>query len=228
MIADSTFANSRLIIDTVSSNNIIVNNFTSIEYIKAGIIVVILILFTLYNSKIIWGTKSLITSLAKSLFSNNKLLELALQPSGRVEQIFLLIILSAVNSIILLELFGTEITITITIAVISLYFIRKIFFSTLNWCNNTSVFKLINRITLPFFNFVSLVFFTIGLTLIALRNTIDFKIDTLYFLPLAIIFLLYIKECCQLIFSKGFSHFFIILYLCTLELLPVLLLCQIY
>lgn len=105
-----------------------------------------------------------------------------------------------------------------------IFLCRRIALYFLAWVNNNSVFKLVYKITFTYvclWNFLVLCsFFVIKSVPSALMGNMRYciifstiAVMTLYFFALS-----------RIILSKGFSHFFYILYLCTLEILPTIVL----
>ena len=120
---------------------------------------------------------------------------------------------------------------TVPIKFIGIAFVIFIFFILrrgalrfLAWLNKNSIFKLIDKISLTYtciwYIAILCCFFVIksipSVPMGTMRYCLIYSllsILALYFLQLYIIFI-----------QKGFSHFFYILYLCTLEILPVIML----
>ena len=104
------------------------------------------------------------------------------------------------------------------------FFARKMALEFLCWVNITSVFKLVHKISLTYaciwYIIVLFCFFTIKYTNFApmehMRYCIIFSL-----LP---VMALYFFSIFRIFISKGFSPFFYILYLCTLEILPIVML----
>ena len=109
-------------------------------------------------------------------------------------------------------------------AIILFFLFRRIAMQFLSWVNISPVFKLVRKISLTYaciwYIIVLFCFFAIksipSASMEHMRYCIIFSllpVMTLYFFSIFRIFI-----------SKGFSPFFYILYLCTLEILPILVL----
>lgn len=195
------------------------------------VIVLGMILFFLFSfNRIAKGSYAVLAS----VFNYKRLLVIESEPNLQVSRntlfLFSLIISAFIfanyNAIrpILENDYPTGIIFIFAMAAILLYFLfRRIAFTILNWVNQKSCFKYLDRFfytyaILSFFLslfvfFVSVIFPEIPFHYIALYMCI------LAFLP---IFIYFIRGY-QLIISNGFSLFFWILYLCTLEILPLLI-----
>ncbi len=112
--------------------------------------------------------------------------------------------------------------IVILLAVACYFLIRYILFKAMDWVNRKSVFKYLNRFyyTHAILGILLLLFgFIISIILPTIpQNHILFYIIGVFIITL----LLYFIRGYQIIISNGFSHFFWILYLCTLEILPAI------
>ena len=102
--------------------------------------------------------------------------------------------------------------------------LRQLALRFMSWLNNNSVFQLASKISLSYcclwYLSVLCCFFVIKSIPSAPMGTMRYCI---IYSTLAI-FILYFYALYKIFMSKGFSHFFNILYLCTLEILPVALL----
>ena len=100
---------------------------------------------------------------------------------------------------------------------------KQISFALLGWVNRSSVFKTLHKIgyTYTIWGFLTGM---AGFLVIIIYPQIHFGSVGIYMAACALTaFFLYFIRGYQLIIANQFSHFFWILYLCTLEILPVLL-----
>ncbi len=110
------------------------------------------------------------------------------------------------------------------ISFIGYFLARQIFMVVLDWVNRSSTFKHISRIYYTHLT-AAAVFSMIGLVLYMLFPHMGRGLLAYYLYPLlTLIFGLYFIRCNKIIISNGFSHFFWILYLCSLEILPLVVL----
>lgn len=124
--------------------------------------------------------------------------------------------------------FPTGINFILAIVAVAGYFIfRKLVSILLNWVNRCSFFTLLNR----FYYTYSILFAClaiIGFISYIIFPQITFRHIAHYTLSVIILTnLLYYIRSYQLIISNGFSQSFLILYLCTLEFLPQLIIAYI-
>ncbi len=101
---------------------------------------------------------------------------------------------------------------------------KKIFFSMLSWINRNGIFTTINKL---FYSYTELwiLLSLAGIIVNAVFFDADLSLMAFYVSLTAFFsFILYFIRGYQLIITNGFSHFFYILYLCTLEFLPVVIL----
>lgn len=194
-------------------------------------VIIILSLFTVTFMRIAEG---LISSVI-STFNMKRLIAIEqqthLQNSRNITLTFLLIVSAFIfanynGSYHLLENhLPSGMNFIISLAAAVLYFtFRYIMSATLNWVNGVSFFRILNR----FYYTYCIIFITLsisGFLLCIIIDSITFRHVAIYILASVLItnFLYYIR-CWQIIISNGFSHFFLILYLCTLEILPQLVL----
>ena len=195
------------------------------------IVVIILSLFTVTFMRIAEG---LIVS-AKSIFNVKRVIEIEqqnhLQNSRNITITFLAIILAFMfsnynaNHAIVENSFSTGINFLLAFGTLSLYLLfRAIAANIMDWVNRVSLFKMLNR----FYNTYCIIM--ISLIIISFLALVAFESITFRHVAISILTtvfltnLLYYIRCSQIIISNGFSHFFLILYLCTLEILPQLVL----
>ncbi|MCI1778448.1 MAG: DUF4271 domain-containing protein [Bacteroidales bacterium] len=99
--------------------------------------------------------------------------------------------------------------------------VRLLILKLLGWVNSSPAFGVINRMGLSYF---ALIFsLALVITLIYVLFFRDVSVNDLYsyiFICTSVILIIYFIRVYQIIISNGFSIFFWILYLCTLEILP--------
>lgn len=101
---------------------------------------------------------------------------------------------------------------------------KRVFFQILSWVNCSNVFMTVNKISYSYM-ILWILIVLVGAILNAVFFNLDFSLVALYVcLSAILVFPLYFIRGYQLIISNGFSQFFYILYLCTLEILPVMIL----
>ena len=192
--------------------------------------IIVLIVLTLFSVAFMRIAEGLITS-AISIFNYKRLLNIEhqnhLQNSRNTTLFFLLLItafifanFNALHPVIQNPFFtGANFLLAFGTSLLYLAF-RVAIASTLDWVNKCSLFKLINR----FYNtylIVAICLSLIGFILFIIFETITFKHIAFYIAGcLVTANLLYYMRCYKIIISNGFSHFFLFLYLCTLEILP--------
>lgn len=117
------------------------------------------------------------------------------------------------------------VTFVLTLAIFAAYFlVRQIAFSILGWVNRRPLFKEISRIYYTHLT-AAAVFSIVGLALYMIFPHTGKALLSYYLYPLlSLIFVIYFMRCYKIIISNGFSNFFWILYLCTLEILPLVVL----
>jgi hypothetical protein len=111
----------------------------------------------------------------------------------------------------------------IVLGTISAFLIYKyLIFSLMDWVNNKSIFRYLNRINHTYIAF-SLCLCLLGFIIYSFFINLDVKY-LYYFIAFIWIVasVMFFKHGYQLFILNGFSHFFWILYLCTLELLPII------
>lgn len=121
--------------------------------------------------------------------------------------------------------FPVGVTFLLTLAIFIIYFVaRQIALSILNWVNRRKFFKYISRIFYTHLT-AAAVFSIIGLVFYMIFPHMGRPLLIYYMYPLlSLIAVLYFIRCNKIIISNGFSNFFWILYLCTLEILPLVVL----
>lgn len=108
---------------------------------------------------------------------------------------------------------------------ILLYFaFRRFALQLLTWVNESSIFKVVDKIT---YTYVSVWYILILSAFIVIKHIPSMLMGNMYYcliFSMLSVIALFIASLYKIFISKGFSHFFIILYLCTLEILPMALL----
>jgi hypothetical protein len=219
-----------LIEDNMSGYLSVADNLTNIV-IVSGIIVFFIIAF----SRIITGTKEIFMA----AFTNKKLLKIEKEINMRTNRntllLFSIILLSFVVANhsetlnYLSRLPGIWMKFLIILAIVPAYLILKyLFFCTMTWINGKLVFKVLLGINSTFLTFI-LVGDIFGCIVYAVIPSIELNYLLIYILCCtAIGTVVFFIRGYQLIISNGFSHFFWILYLCTLELLPIAIVATIF
>lgn len=195
------------------------------------IVIVILTLFAVTFMRIAEGLLSSVIS----TFNMKRLVAIEqqthLQNSRNITIIFLLIISAFIfanyNAAypLLENSFSTGVNFAIALGAAGIYLLGRIVMAnTLNWVNKVSFFTILNRFYYTYcIIFVALS--VLGFLFYIVFEAITFRHIAIYIAAANIITnLLYYERCRQIIISNGFSHFFLILYLCTLEILPQLVL----
>lgn len=188
---------------------------------------IIIILFLFAFSRILEG----IYAVALSVFNAKRLMAIERQTNLYGSRNILLLFSIIVSVFIFINNSTTKqlldnnyvlgIRFLAALGIITAYFIiRYTSFKILDWVNSCSVFKYVNRF---YYTHASL-----GILLIAPMFLISIAVPQIpsgyiiwYVTGVVILtLLLYFTRGYQIIISNGFSHFFWILYLCTLEILP--------
>ena len=191
------------------------------------IVFVILTLFTVAFMRIAEG---LITS-AISIFNYKRLLNIEqqnhLQNSRNTTLVFLLLISAFIfanfNAIhpVLENPYFTGANFILAFGSMMLYLALRLMVAGItDWVNKHTIFRLLNKFYNTYLiNSISLSI--AGFLAFIIFENITFKHIAFYIAGCFIISnLLYYLRCYKIIISNGFSHFFLILYLCTLEILP--------
>lgn len=192
--------------------------------------IIVLVILTLFCMAFMRIAEGLITS-AISIFNYKRLMSIEqqnhLQNSRNTTLIFLLLITSFIfanfNALhpVLENPFFTGANFLLALGTALLYLAFRLFIaSALDWVNKCTLFKLTNR----FYNtyLINAICLSIlGFLAFIIFETITFK-HIAYYIAGCIIMsnFLYYLRCYKTIISNGFSHFFLFLYLCTLEILP--------
>ncbi len=232
-------------IDTLWSQSFIAVNesveSTEIAKLSAGDIISNICIISIISLFFLYTYKAIIYNIIKSfgnLFNSSRSLDLKpkesiLDYTYAIDPIYLLSSLS-------LSLFAAnllkEYQITITGGILALDFaviitaifcyslIRYLIASVLDWINVTTLFKKLYKLLL----FSTSIGITIGLIWYLIIGELLLLSTTVALIGLFSIsilsYLWYIIRSSLLIISEGFSYFFYILYLCTLEMLPIIFL----
>ena len=196
------------------------------------IIIITLVLFLIIaHRRILEGLKNIFYA----MFSQKTLLNIEKQSNLQVCRNTLFAFLTLCCSFVFAniahatKIIGSSYTVPIKFVGISVvififFLLRRGALYFLAWLNRNSMFKLVDKISLTYtciwYIVILCCFFVIKSIPSAPMGTMRYcliysllSVLLLYFLQLYIIFI-----------QKGFSHFFYILYLCTLEILPVIVL----
>ena len=221
--------NNELLKGNMSGYLSIVDNLTNI-----GIVSGIIIFFVVAFGRIIIGAKEVFmaTFNSKNLFKMER--EINMRTNRNTLLLFSVFLLSFVfanysQSLTLFGMSGVWLRFLIILAIIPAYMALKyLFFVSMAWVNNNPVFKVLMGINSTYLTFI--LFSTIiGCLIYKVVPTIDINYLLIYVLCCAVVggFLFFIRGY-RLIITNGFSQFFWILYLCTLELLPIVFAANIF
>ena len=112
----------------------------------------------------------------------------------------------------------------ITIVIFAFFLFRRVALYFLAWVNRDSLFKLISKISLTYaciwYIAILCCFFVIKSIPSAPMGTMRYC----FIYSILAILLIYFLQLYSIFIQKGFSHFFYFLYLCTLEILPIVVL----
>ncbi len=225
--ASNAWPDSRIAIYDVI-NHSVENDIPFIDNIaNLCITAVIIILFLFAFSRILEG----IYAVALSVFNAKRLMAIERQANLFGSRNILLIFSIIISVFIFVNYNNTKALLDndytlgfrfLTIlAAITIYFVvRYVTFKSLDWVNRKSVFKYLNR-----FYYTHAILGVLLISLGFIANIIVPAIPPIWVSAyiisvISITLILYFIRGYQLIISNGFSHFFWILYLCTLEILP--------
>ena len=200
--------------------------------IASFIIVIVLVLFLIVaHRRILEGLKNT----GYAIFSQKRLLNIEKQSNLQVCRNTLFTFLTLCCSFVFAniayatKIIGSNYTVPvkfvgISVAIFLFFLLRRGALYFLAWLNRNSLFKLIDKISLTYtciwYIAVLCCFFVIKSIPTAPMGTMRYCM--IY--SLLSILLLYFSQLYIIFIQKGFSHFFYILYLCTLEILPVIVL----
>lgn len=217
----------RVVVNEIAGNPI--SGYLSIWDNLTNVIIVsgIIVFFILAFNRLMNGTKEIIVA----AFSNKELLRIETEINMRTNRntvlLFAIILMSFVsaNFEVTPDLTGTDvrwINFAIILAIMLLYIALKyLCLHAMAWLNKTSVFRTLMGINNTFISFL-LLGAILGCFIHAVFPVVELKYFGFYALIIATVgLLLFFIRGYQLIISNGFSQFFWILYLCTLELLPL-------
>ena len=112
----------------------------------------------------------------------------------------------------------------ITFVIFLFFLLRRVALYFLAWLNRDSLFKLINKISLTYaciwYIAILCCFFVIKSIPSAPMGTMRYC----FIYSILGVLLIYFLQLYYIFIQKGFSHFFYFLYLCTLEILPIVVL----
>lgn len=199
--------------------------------VNTGLILLIIFFFLFSYERILEGLYYIVTSflsLKKMLIIEN---QFNIQISRNTLFFFLVIIASFIMAnrseaeLMLDNTYPVIIRFAVILALTGAYLLfRRIFFSLLSWVNSNGIFMVVNKISYSYL-VLWILFALAGLILNTVFLHLDFSLIALYLMAGAFLtFMLYFIRGYQLIVANGFSQFFYILYLCTLEILPMIIL----
>lgn len=111
---------------------------------------------------------------------------------------------------------------TLGLFLILFIIIKKMSMQILSWINSNDCFILLYKISLSSLSFGILIWLSSLLLLSIIPNTSIYWFYVAFYICLIISVLVYLIRTYQIIISNGFSHFFWIVYLCSLEVIPLL------
>ena len=161
--------------------------------------------------------------------------ELTLRSSRNTTMVFIILLLCFLISYNSQELsinkyqLSTPILYTITSLSIFLFLAIKGFFLTLlDYCNKSDIFRFINRYFRDYL-IVSLCSIIIGVILFYLsQNLLSSFINIWILASLILPYIFYLVVTSVVILKNNFSVFFYILYICALEVLPIVLIVKVF
>lgn len=196
------------------------------------IIIISLVLFLIFaHRRILAGFKYI----CQALISSKMLLNIEKQSNIQVCRNTLFFFLTLCSSFMFAniayatKIIGHNYTVPLKFAgiaafIFAFFLFRRICLYFLAWVNRDSLFKLINKISLTYsciwYIAILCCFFVIKSIPSALMGTMRY---CLIYSTLSIL-LIYFLQLYSIFVQKGFSHFFYFLYLCTLEILPIVVL----
>lgn len=196
--------------------------------INLGVVITIITFFLISFARIADGIATVVTS----VFSYKDLMKMEeqtnLYTNRNILLIFSLLVFAFMfsNSGIVSDYMGEEFSagaaFIITVLLFLFYFLfRNLSFFVLNWVNRCKLFKYLSRVYYTHIA-LGLVLSAAGLLVYMLFPGIGRSFLACYFaVSLSAVIVMYFVRGNQIIISNGFSHFFWILYLCTLEILPL-------
>ena len=195
-------------------------------------IIIALVLFLIFaHRRILEGLKNVFSA----LMSQKTLLNIEKQSNIQVcrNTLFFFLTLSSsfvfANIAYATKIIGSGYTVPLKFAGISVvillfFLLRRTALHFMAWVNRVSVFKLINKISLTYacvwYIVILCCFFVIKSIPSAPMGTMRYC----FIYSVLGVFVIYFLQLYSIFIQKGFSHFFYFLYLCTLEILPIVVL----
>ncbi|MEG0517281.1 MAG: DUF4271 domain-containing protein [Bacteroidales bacterium] len=198
---------------------------------NAGFILAIILFFLVAYSRILEGFYYILSS----FWSLKKILVIESQSNPQTSRNTLLLFSIIVSSFILASSnhenrfadnsYPIIVNFAIILSCIGVYLLfRRCAFYLLSWVNYNGIFNTIHKISYSYL-VLGMLFSLIGFLFSIFFDSLDYIYSASYITAsMFLAFLFYFIRGYQLIIANGFSHFFYILYLCTLEILPLIIL----
>lgn len=195
-------------------------------------IITALVLFLLFaNRRIIIG----LTNVLQGLFNHKKLLGIEAQSNIQICRNTLFMFLTLCTSFLLANIayatktIGYESTLPIRFAgilgtFVIYFFIKRLSLNFLAWLNKKPAIKLVQKIS---YTYACIWYILVLCCFIAIKSISSAPMGNMRYcmvFSLLPVMLMYFFSIFRIFLQKGFSHFFYILYLCTLEILPIAML----
>ena len=195
-------------------------------------IITALVLFLLFaNRRIIIG----LTNVLQGLFNHKKLMGIEAQSNIQICRNTLFMFLTLCTSFLLANIayatktIGYESTLPIRFAgilgtFVIYFFIKRLSLNFLAWLNKKPAIKLVQKIS---YTYACIWYILVLCCFIAIKSISSAPMGNMRYcmvFSLLPVMLMYFFSIFRIFFQKGFSHFFYILYLCTLEILPIAML----
>lgn len=195
-------------------------------------IITALVLFLLFaNRRIIIG----LTNVLQGLFNHKKLMGIEAQSNIQICRNTLFMFLTLCTSFLLANIayatktIGYESTLPIRFAgilgtLVIYFFIKRLSLNFLAWLNKKPAIKLVQKIS---YTYACIWYILVLCCFIAIKSISSAPMGNMRYcmvFSLLPIMLMYFFSIFRIFLQKGFSHFFYILYLCTLEILPIAML----
>ena len=195
-------------------------------------IIIALVLFLIItHRRILEGLKNI----CQGLISQKMLLNIEKQSNIQVCRNTLFFFLTLCSSFVFAniayatKIIGSSYTVPlkfvgITVVIFTFFLFRRAALYFMAWVNRDSLFKLINRISLTYaciwYIAILCCFFVIKSIPAAPMGTMRYC----FIYSILAVLVIYFLQLYSIFIQKGFSHFFYFLYLCTLEILPIVVL----
>jgi hypothetical protein len=195
-------------------------------------IITALVLFLLFaNRRIIIG----LTNVLQGLFNHKKLMGIEAQSNIQICRNTLFMFLTLCTSFLLANIayatktIGYESTLPIRFAgilgtFVIYFFIKRLSLNFLAWLNKKPAIKLVQKIS---YTYACIWYILVLCCFIAIKSISSAPMGNMRYcmvFSLLPVMLMYFFSIFRIFLQKGFSHFFYILYLCTLEILPIAML----